>query len=86
VKPEILAEGPNQVWPWEATKLLASRKWSYFYLYVSNGVGLGLAPELVVEARHRRPFSEAPAGLGHDGVIEGRCLRWQDALQSIPMR
>jgi transposase InsO family protein len=29
-----LAEGPNQVWSWDITKLKGPAKWSYFYLYV----------------------------------------------------
>jgi putative transposase len=33
-KPELLAEGPNQVWSWDITKLKGPRKWTYFYLYV----------------------------------------------------
>jgi putative transposase len=33
-KPELLAEGPNQVWSWDITKLMGPRKWTYFYLYV----------------------------------------------------
>ncbi len=33
-KPELLAEGPNQVWSWDITKLLGPQKWTYFYLYV----------------------------------------------------
>ncbi len=33
-KPELLAEGPNQVWSWDITKLMGPRKWAYFYLYV----------------------------------------------------
>ena len=33
-KPELLAEAPNQVWPWDITKLMGPAKWSYFYLYV----------------------------------------------------
>jgi len=33
-KPELLAEGPNQVWSWDITKLKGPTKWSYFYLYV----------------------------------------------------
>jgi putative transposase len=33
-KPELLAEGPNQVWSWDITKLMGPSKWSYFYLYV----------------------------------------------------
>jgi putative transposase len=34
VKPELLANGPNQVWSWDITKLLGPVKWTYFHLYV----------------------------------------------------
>ncbi len=33
-KPELIAEGPNQVWSWDITKLMGPTKWTYFYLYV----------------------------------------------------
>jgi putative transposase len=33
-KPELLAEGPNEVWSWDTTKLIGPEKWTYFYLYV----------------------------------------------------
>ncbi|MBT9149188.1 MAG: hypothetical protein DDT27_00482 [Dehalococcoidia bacterium] len=33
-KPELLAEGPNQVWSWDITKLKGPTKWTYYYLYV----------------------------------------------------
>lgn len=33
-KPELLAEGPNQVWSWDITKLKGPQKWNYYYLYV----------------------------------------------------
>jgi len=33
-KPELLAEGPNEVWSWDITKLRGPAKWTYFYLYV----------------------------------------------------
>jgi putative transposase len=33
-KPELLANGPNQVWSWDITKLKSHIKWTYFYLYV----------------------------------------------------
>jgi putative transposase len=31
-KPELLAEGPNQVWSWDISKLMGPAKWTYFYL------------------------------------------------------
>jgi len=33
-KPELLAEGSNQVWSWDITKLKGPAKWTYYYLYV----------------------------------------------------
>ena len=33
-RPELLAEGPNQVWSWDITKLKGPAKWTYYYLYV----------------------------------------------------
>lgn len=33
-KPELLAQGPNQVWSWDITKLKGPAKWTYFHLYV----------------------------------------------------
>lgn len=32
-KPELLAEGPNQVWSWDITKLRGPAKWRHFALY-----------------------------------------------------
>jgi len=34
VKPELVAQHPNQVWSWDITKLLGPKKWTYYYLYV----------------------------------------------------
>jgi putative transposase len=33
-KPELLAQGPNEVWSWDITKLKGPQKWTYYYLYV----------------------------------------------------
>jgi len=33
-KPELLAQGSNQIWSWDITKLKGPAKWTYFYLYV----------------------------------------------------
>ena len=33
-KPELLAQGPNEVWSWDITKLRGPVKWTYYYLYV----------------------------------------------------
>ncbi len=36
VKPELLAERPNEIWSWDITKLRGPVKWNYFHLYVSS--------------------------------------------------
>ena len=33
-KPELLAEGPNEVWSWDITKLRGPAKWVFYQLYV----------------------------------------------------
>ena len=33
VKPELLAERPNELWSWDISKLPGPKKWAYFYLY-----------------------------------------------------
>ena len=34
VKPELLAQRPNELWSWNITKLLGPKKWTYYHLYV----------------------------------------------------
>ena len=34
VKPELAADGPDQVWSWDITKLHGPAKWAYYHLYV----------------------------------------------------
>ena len=34
VKPELVAQRPNQVWSWDITKLHGPAKWTYYHLYV----------------------------------------------------
>jgi putative transposase len=33
-KPELIANGPNEIWSWDITKLHGPEKWTYYYLYV----------------------------------------------------
>jgi len=34
IKPELIATAPNEVWSWDITKLLSTRKFTYYHLYV----------------------------------------------------
>ena len=33
-KPELIANGPNEIWSWDITKLHGPEKWTYYYCYV----------------------------------------------------
>jgi putative transposase len=33
-KPELIAQGPNEILSWDITKLHGPEKWTYYYLYV----------------------------------------------------
>ena len=33
-KPELVANGPNEVWSWDITKLRGPKEWTWYYLYV----------------------------------------------------
>lgn len=34
IKPELIATAPNEVWSWDITKLLSTRRFTYYHLYV----------------------------------------------------
>ncbi len=34
LRPELLAQSPNELWSWDITKLKGPVKWTYYYLYV----------------------------------------------------
>ncbi|QNR81796.1 DDE-type integrase/transposase/recombinase [Piscirickettsia salmonis] len=34
IKPELIATTPNQVWSWDITKLLSTKRLVYYHLYV----------------------------------------------------
>jgi putative transposase len=38
VRPELHADGPNQVWSWDISKLRGPAKWTYYHLYVIPGI------------------------------------------------
>ena len=64
VKPELVADGPNQCWSWDITKLAGPAKWTWYYLYVildvfsryvvgwmvATGEAAALAERLLAEA------------------------------------
>ena len=59
VKPELLAERPNELWSWDISKLLGPAKWTYFYLYVILDVFSRYVVGWTVQHRESGPIAEA---------------------------
>ena len=59
VKPELLAERPNELWSWDISKLLGPAKWTYFYLYVILDVFSRYVVGWTVQQRESGPIAEA---------------------------
>jgi transposase InsO family protein len=48
VKPELLADGPSQVWTWDITKLRGPAKGVWFHLYVLIDIYSRYTPSWIV--------------------------------------
>jgi putative transposase len=59
VKPELLAERPNELWSWDISKLKGPAKWSWFYLYVILDVFSRYVVGWTVQYREAGPVAEA---------------------------
>jgi len=57
-KPELLANGPNQLWSWDITKLRGPAKWTYFYLYVLMDVFSRFVVGWMVANRESATFAQ----------------------------
>src|SRR3954447_18944237 len=58
-RPELLAEGPNEVYSWDITKLKGPAKWTYYYLYVILDVYSRYAVGWTVQHRETGPIAKA---------------------------
>jgi putative transposase len=58
VKPELAADGPNQVWSWDITKLRGPHKWTWFHLYVILDVYSRYAVGWLVATRESARLAE----------------------------
>ena len=58
VKPELVADGPNQVWSWDITKLAGPHKWTWFHLYVILDVWSRFAVGWLVAPRESARLAE----------------------------
>ena len=58
-KPELLAEGPNEVWSWDISKLKGPAKWTSFQLYVIIDVISRYCVGWTVQGRESAAVAEA---------------------------
>jgi putative transposase len=59
VKPELLAERPNELWSWDVSKLKGPAKWTWFYLYVILDVFSRYVVGWSVQQRETAAIAEA---------------------------
>jgi len=86
VKPELLAERPNELWSWDISKLKGPAKWTWFYLYVILDVFSRYVVGWTVQYRETGPIAEA---LIAQAVEQQQITREQltiHADRGIPMR
>jgi hypothetical protein len=58
VKPELLANRPNEIWSWDITKLLGPAKWTYFHLYVVIDIFSRYVPGWLLAPRETAELAE----------------------------
>jgi putative transposase len=58
VKPELVADGANQVWSWDITKIAGPHKWTRFHLYVILDVWSRFAVGWLVAPRESARLAE----------------------------
>ena len=58
VKPELLANRPNQCWSWDITKLHGPAKWAYYYLYTILDIYSRYVVGWMVAAREAASLAE----------------------------
>jgi putative transposase len=59
VKPELVADAPNQVWSWDITKLKGPAKWVYYHLYVAIDIYSRYVTAWMVAPRESDKLAEA---------------------------
>jgi len=70
VKPELVADAPNQVWSWDITKLAGPHKWTWFHLYVIIDVFSRFIVGWHVATRETAALAQAMIGIAveHENV------------------
>lgn len=85
VKPELVANRPNEVWSWDITKLRGPAKWSWFYLYVIIDIYSRYVVGWMVASRESGPLAEVliQQTLAKQGIAPGQLTIHADRGSSM---
>jgi putative transposase len=86
VKPELLAERPNELWSWDISKLKGPAKWTWFYLYVILDVFSRCAVAWTVQYRETSQVAKALIEQATEQQRIGRDVLTVHADRGGPMR
>jgi len=86
VKPELLAERPNELWSWDISKLKGPAKWTWFYLYVILDVFSRYAVGWTVQYRETAQVATALIEQATEQQRVGRDVLTVHADRGGPMR
>ena len=58
VKPELVADGPNEVWSWDITRLRGPARWVFYYLYSAIDIFSRYTPGWMIATRESAWLAE----------------------------
>ena len=84
-KPELLAEGPNELWSWDITKLKGPAKWTYYYLYVLLDVFSRYVVGWTIQYRESAQLAQRliAQAVGQQGITPGQLTVHADRGSSM---
>ena len=85
VKPELAADGPNQVYSWDITKLHGPAKWTYYHLYVILDIYTRYVVGWMVATRESAALAEKliAATCAKQGITRGQLTIHADRGSSM---
>jgi putative transposase len=88
LKPELIADGPNEVWSWDITKLAGPHKWTWFQLYVILDVWSRFAVGWLVAPRESARLAEEliAACAAEQNISDGQLTLHADRGTSMTSR
>lgn len=78
--PRLMANGPNQVWSWDITKLKGPLKWQYYYLYVILDIYSRYVVGWMLALRESAELSKRLVEQAYDnqGIVKGQVTLHSD--------